>query len=152
MKLIKDKKLTFKNTFDFNFLVDLIDRNNFITTLTGNWIERYIFDNAICLQNVEKSYLFEDIFKECNSMFNPDKKRSDLDLFFSFNSGGKGIAHTDKYDVCIIGLLGKTLYKNSKEEYIVQPGDALYIKGGEEHRAIGLTPRIILSYGFGDKL
>jgi len=40
------------------------------------------------------------------------------------------------------------LYRNDNEENFVEEGDMLFIKKGEEHRAIGITPRIIASYAF----
>lgn len=148
MKIIGKNHFNFKKKFDFNELINLIDRNNFKTFLNGNWQQEYIFDNAINIRNVETDDFCKDIFIYLNKKLNLKNKKSDLHLFVNFTSGGKSIAHRDPYVVYIIGLHGTTLYKNNKEEYYVNEGDVLEIKKGEEHRAIAMTPRIIASYSF----
>jgi ribosomal protein L16 Arg81 hydroxylase len=54
--------------------------------------------------------------------------------------------HKDNYDVYIIGLFGNTVYKIEDLYYEVEPGDLLKIPKDYKHKAISLTPRIILSY------
>ena len=151
MKFIKDENIStaIQNmNFDFNSFVSLLDRNNFKTILMGNYMPNFIFDNPVCLEDVQQDIQFREIFNTCESTLNKTKRLADLHLFCNFTSGGKGAPHVDTYGVYLIGLLGKTLYRNPKEEFIVSPCDILHIEKGEEHRAIGLTPRIILSYGF----
>jgi quercetin dioxygenase-like cupin family protein len=87
------------------------------------------------------------MYQLLNNEFNKENKKSDLFLFFSFTSGNKSITHRDEYDVFILGLYGKTVYKVEEEEFILEKGDLLSIKKNQLHKAIGLTPRIILSYG-----
>ena len=62
-------------------------------------------------------------------------------------TGNRSITHKDDYDVYILGLYGRTLYKVEDKEYCVNVGDLLYIPKNHLHIAIGLTPRINLSYG-----
>jgi quercetin dioxygenase-like cupin family protein len=80
-------------------------------------------------------------------MFNKENKRTTLDLFFSHMRGARGDAHSDQESVHIMGAYGKTLYCINNEEIILERGDRLFIKKGIKHRAIGLGPRIILSFG-----
>ena len=82
-----------------------------------------------------------------NKQFNKENKKSDLFLFFSLTSGNKSITHRDNYDVFIISLYGKTIYTIEEKEFFLEKGDLLCIKKNQLHKAMGLTPRIILSYG-----
>ena len=55
--------------------------------------------------------------------------------------------HQDREDVYIFGLHGHTCYLIDKKPYVVSPGDMIWIKNGIPHQSIGLTPRIIASFG-----
>ena len=132
---------------NFNFISNLLDRNNLFSKISSNWIETFILDSVFQIKNVESDSSFVELYNLLNNKFNKENKKSDLDLFFSFVSGNKSITHRDNYDVFIIGLYGKTLYKVENEEFCVEKGDLLSIKKNELHKAIGLTPRIIISYG-----
>ena len=46
----------------------------------------------------------------------------------------------------ILNLTGKTIYKVGTELFELNPGDLLVIPEGTIHKAMGLTPRITLSY------
>jgi quercetin dioxygenase-like cupin family protein len=73
---------------------------------------------------------------------------SNLCIFSSLVSGIKSPVHDDITDVLLLGLHGKVLYKiNNTEEYILEPSDLLIIPKGTKHMAIGIDPRITLSYG-----
>ena len=147
MKLIDTKSIGLElKSFDFNDLIKIIDRNNFETELNGNWMRNFIFDNSFVICNVQKDKDLFYLYRDLNTIFNKEQKHSDMHFFVSFSSGGKCNPHIDKYDVFILGLHGKTLYKNEKEEIILEPGKVLHIPQGEEHRAIGITPRIVLSF------
>jgi len=149
MKLYK-KKFKLEQPFDFNQFAQMIDRNNFKTALNGNWSANFIFDNTIAIDDVQNDGAVIDLYNFLENKYNRHKIKSDMHIFFSMSSGGKSISHFDNYDVYIIGLHGKTLYRNNKEEHLVEEGDLLYVKKGEEHRAIGITPRIVASYAFYD--
>ena len=144
--LIK-KNFSFKESFDFNFLSNLLERNNFKSEITNNWLNQMVLESVFKIENVEKDTCFTEIFNLLNNNFNKLKKNSNLFIFFSLVSGVKSNAHRDDYDVFIIGLYGKTIYKVENEEFILEKGDLLSIKKNELHKAISLTPRIILSYG-----
>jgi hypothetical protein len=141
------KFLSYENEIDFNFISNILDKNNLFSKISSNWIETFILDSVFQIKNVESDSSFVELYNVLNNKFNKENKKSDLDLFFSFVSGNKSITHRDDYDVFIIGLYGKTLYKVENEEFSVEKGDLLSIKKNELHKAIGLTPRIILSYG-----
>jgi hypothetical protein len=141
------KFLSYENEIDFNFISNILDKNNLFSKISSNWIEKFILDSVFQIKNVENDSSFVELYNVLNNKFNKENKKSDLDLFFSFVSGNKSITHRDDYDVFIIGLYGKTLYKVENQEFYVEKGDLLSIKKNELHKAIGLTPRIILSYG-----
>ena len=147
MKLYK-KRFKLDRSFDFNEFVYMVDRNNFKTDLNGNWNPSFIFDNTIVINDVHKDGALINLYNQLENHHNPNKIMSNMHLFFSMSSGGKSVAHIDNYDVYIVGLYGRTLYRNDNEENFVEEGDMLFIKKGEEHRAIGITPRIIASYAF----
>jgi hypothetical protein len=147
MKLFSKKFFTLKEKFDFNSISILSDRNNFNSLISSNWLNNYVLESVFQIKNIHNDIYFTEIFNFLNNKFNKNNYKTDLDLFFSFVSGNKSITHRDNYDVFIIGLYGKTLYKVENEEFFVEKGDLLSIKKNELHKAIGLTPRIILSYG-----
>jgi mannose-6-phosphate isomerase-like protein (cupin superfamily) len=138
---------SFRETIDFNFLSNLLDRNNFETQFSSNWLNNYIFESVFKIQNVEKDDFFKEIFNYLNINYNKENKKSDLFIFFSLVSGNKSITHRDNYDVFIVGMYGKTIYKIENEYFTLEPNDLLIIPKNKLHKAIGLTPRIILSYG-----
>ena len=144
--LIK-KFCSFKEVIDFNFLSNLLDRNNFETQFSSNWLNNYIFESVFKIQNVENDNFFKEIFNLLNINYNKENKKSDLFIFFSLVSGNKSITHRDNYDVFIIGMYGKTIYKIENEYFTLEPNDLLIIPKNQLHKAIGLTPRICLSYG-----
>jgi mannose-6-phosphate isomerase-like protein (cupin superfamily) len=144
--LIKDF-CSFKEPIDFNFLSNLLDRNNFETQFSSNWLNNYIFESVFKIQGIEKDNFFKEIFNLLNINYNKENKKSDLFIFFSLVSGNKSITHRDNYDVFIIGLYGKTIYKVENEYFTLEPNDLLIIPKNQLHKAIGLTPRISLSYG-----
>jgi ribosomal protein L16 Arg81 hydroxylase len=142
--------LKLQNNFDFNFLSTMVDSNNFITKVSSNCHHDLILETVFKIQNVEKENYFKELFNYFNEKLNINKKRSDLYIFFSLMSGTSSITHRDNYDVYILGLFGKTLIKIENNEFIVEPGDLLYIEKNKLHKAIGITPRITLSYGMYD--
>jgi mannose-6-phosphate isomerase-like protein (cupin superfamily) len=139
--------LKFTETIDFNFLSNLIDRNNLSTEISSNFINMYILDSVFKIKNVEQDKFFLKTFEYFNNIFNNKKFKTDFHIFFSMKTGNRSITHKDDYDVYILGLYGRTLYKVEDKEYIVNVGDLLYIPKNHLHIAIGLTPRINLSYG-----
>jgi mannose-6-phosphate isomerase-like protein (cupin superfamily) len=138
---------SFKEPIDLNFLSNLLDRNNFETEFSSNWLNNYIFESVFKIQNVEKDNFFKEIFNLLNTNYNKENKKSNLFIFFSLVSGNKSITHRDNYDVFIIGMYGKTIYKIENEYFTLEPNDLLLIPKNKLHKAIGITPRICLSYG-----
>ena len=138
---------SFESKIDFNFISNLLDRNNLCSLISSNWMERFILESVFKIENVENDVFFKDVYQMLNKQFNKDNKKSDMFLFFSLTSGNKSITHRDNYDVFIINLYGKTLYIVEEKEFFLEKGDLLCIKKNQLHKAIGLTPRIILSYG-----
>jgi hypothetical protein len=138
---------SFEENIDFNLLSNLLDRNNFSSTITSNYLNNYIFESVFKIDSVEKDSFFYELFNFLQKKLNENNAKSDLFLFFSLVSGNKSITHRDPYDVYILGAYGKTLYRVDNEDFLVEKGDLLYIPKNELHKAIGLTPRRSLSYG-----
>jgi len=144
--LIKEA-VKFSEPIDFNFISKLMDRNNFESSLSSNWMNLYILNSVFKIKGIQKDPFFKELYDKLDKEYNTEKLQSDLFIFMSMKIGGVSITHKDDYDVIIIGGLGKTLYIIENEEYYVMPGDILRIPKNYTHTAIGLTPRIIFSYG-----
>jgi mannose-6-phosphate isomerase-like protein (cupin superfamily) len=144
--LIKDF-INLEKDFNFNSVSNLLDRNNLESKISSNWLQNYIFESTFVINKLNNDVFFKDIYLNLNNIYNKNNYRSDLDMYFSLVSGNKSITHRENYDVYILGLLGKTIYKVEDEEFMVEKNDLLFIPKNALHKAIGITPRIILSYG-----
>jgi len=146
---IKNRKLTHVENFlevtkdyDFNWLSKLLD-------------EKQLYSNCFNkpLSKHDKLFtIFHDfVFKLGDYTFD-EKDR--MDLFISFETS-VGPSHTEKEDVFILGLFGKTLYRVWKDdvstEVLINKGDMIYIPSGVLHKSISITPRIITSLGLWSK-
>ena len=142
--------LQFKKELDFNKLSKLMAENNFQSRIMSANPENYLLDSIFQIRNIQDEVFFTEMFNQMNSMFNKDNRRTTLDLFFSFARGARGDNHKDQESVNILGAYGRTMYFINNKEIVLEKGDRLFINKGVEHRAIGLTPRIILSFGIFD--
>ena len=139
--------ITFNEILDFNFISNLVNKNNFESSISSNWMESFILESVFKIKNVQNDFFFKEMFLLLNNNYNKEKNHATIDLYFSMVSGSKSITHKDDYDVLIIGMYGKTLYIVEEEEFIVEPGDLLSIPKNKLHKAMGISPRIIASYG-----
>jgi len=137
----------FKGDIDFNYISNLLDSGPYESQFSSDWHDRFVLKSVFKIRNIETHNEWKPLYTYCEENFNKNKKNSNLFMFFSLKSGGSSITHTDDEDVYIIGVKGKTWYKVSDKEYMVERGDFLKIPANTIHTAIGLTPRIILSYG-----
>ena len=142
--------LQFKKELDFNKLSKLMAENNFQGRIMSTHPENYLLDSIFQIRNIQDEVFFTEMFNQMNNMFNKDNRRTTLDLFFSFARGARGDNHKDQESVNILGAYGRTMYFINNKEIVLEKGDRLFINKGVEHRAIGLTPRIILSFGIFD--
>jgi len=134
--------------FDFNTLANVIDQTNSKSIISSNYLNHAILDSCFQLKEAHHHPFFKDAWEALEKQYNPTgSKKSSIDIFFSFCAGGRSIAHKDFEDVCIFGLYGKTIYLINNKEYPVLKGDLLFIPNNTIHRAVGITPRIIASYG-----
>jgi quercetin dioxygenase-like cupin family protein len=145
-ELFKKSFFENQNIFDFNELVNYMDKYNLPSSIKSNYLNNFITQSTFAIKNVHDTVEFKNILEELNSRFNEENKPNDLEIFFSMMSGASGIMHKDPYDVYIIGLFGNTVYKVEDFYYEVEPGDLLKIPKNYNHKSIALTPRIILSY------
>jgi mannose-6-phosphate isomerase-like protein (cupin superfamily) len=145
--LLQKNFYNFPDKIDFNFISNLLDKNTFKTEIFSNYLHQYVLESNIRVGELQKHPYFFEISKLLNEKFNENNYDWDLQFFLSLTSGNKSKPHTDTYDVYIIGVYGKTLFKIENQEYYVTPGDLLTIPKGCHHTAIGITPRITLSYG-----
>ena len=133
--------------FDFNALSQVIDTVNGESKIPNPYLNNYILESLFQLMDAQMHPIFHSVWNEFEKNFNPHGRRSNIVLFFSFCSGGRSNAHADVEDVKIFGLYGKTIYIINGNEYIVTQGDLLHIPKNTVHRGIGISPRIIGSYG-----
>tara|TARA_R100000742_G_C4240730_1_gene60483 strand:+ start:297 stop:752 length:456 start_codon:yes stop_codon:yes gene_type:complete len=136
------------DNFDFNTLSEVIDQTNSQSVISSNYLNDQILESCFQLKGVQNYYFFKNIWKTLEKQHNSTgAKNSSIDIFFSFCAGGRSIAHADFEDVCIFGLYGKTIYLIDNKEYPLLKGDLLFIPKNTVHRGVGITPRIIGSYG-----
>ena len=145
--IYKKNFISFKEKIDFNFLSNLLDRNYCGSNTTNNFLPNFIFDCSFRITNVENDFFFQEIFNFLTDEYNKTNKKADLYIYFSLVSGATSITHRDPGDVIIISLYGTTIYKLENDYFTLEPGDFLFIEKNKLHKAIGITPRIILSFG-----
>ena len=143
----KKKAIKLKEPIDFNYISRMLNTGNFRSKPSSRWLTNYIFDSVFQIENLEKYEPLKDLFQFLNKNLNTKKLKTDMHFYMSYVSGCKSNTHRDRYKVWIIGCLGRTLYKVEDREYTVEPGDILHIPIQHLHIAIGLEPRIIISYG-----
>ena len=138
---------TFKDKeFDFNKLSLFLDKYNLETKISSNYLNDYILQSVYQVRGVQQTPDFSPIYQKLEQEFNSTHRKSDLDIFFSLVSGSSSITHTDSYRVYILNLVGKIVYKLETGLFELNSGDLLVIPEGTTHKAIGLSPRITLSY------
>jgi len=140
------KAINWKDPIDFNYISNMLDAGNFESTLSSRNLQQYVFDSVFEIRGIHKHEPLRDFFQFLGQNFNTKKLKDDMNFYISYVSGCKSNTHRDLYDVWIIGCLGRTLYKVAGREYTIEPGDILYIPEGHLHVAIGLEPRITISY------
>ena len=106
-----------------------------------------MLNGCFLIRDIGNNEDFNSLYNYLNKEFNKEDKKSNLYMFFSFKSGATSITHKDQEDVYIIGAMGRTLYKVDNSEFMVEKGDLLKIPANTLHTAIGLTPRVVLSFG-----
>jgi quercetin dioxygenase-like cupin family protein len=141
------KRIDFKRPIDFNTLSKIMNNGNLKSIIASNYLNEYIFNSVIKVEGVQEDPMFHSLFDYCQKNFNKENLNADLFLFAGFKMGNVSVTHKDNYDVVIIGAHGETVYNLEGKEYRVCPGDLLHIPKNVTHTAIGMTPRIILSYG-----
>ena len=146
-KIFEKNIIKFKDPIDFNTISKIMDRGNLKSEISSNWLQQYVFNAVIKIMDLEQDPMFYGLYKHLNENYNPENFNANLYAFISFKMGNTSITHRDPYDVIIIGAHGETIYNLEGKEYRVCPGDLLKITKGVTHTAIGMTPRIILSYG-----
>ena len=77
---------SFESKIDFNFISNLLDRNNLCSLISSNWMERFILESVFKIENVENDVFFKDVYQMLNKQFNKDNKKSDMFLFFSLTT------------------------------------------------------------------
>ena len=153
-----EEQLLYKNIsnlngleFDFNGLSLFLDKYNLSTKISSNYISEFIIESVFQCRGVHTTPEFAPINQEIEEKFNPNRKSSDLDLFFSMVSGTKSITHTDACAVYILNLCGRVFYRLGDKSFELTKGDLLVIPPDVTHKAIGLTPRITASYATFEK-
>jgi len=92
----------------------------------------------------------------CNSIqqHRPQARPPSAHVYISLLSSSETFGrHCDRSDVVFVQALGRTHYtveQNGEFEYVLEPGDMLYIPNGVYHTPKPLGPRVGLSLGFDD--
>ena len=148
--MTKKEQLVYKNfddgKFDFNKLSLFLDKHYLQTKISSNYLNDFILQSVYQVKGGQHTSDFNPIYQKLEQEFNPTHKKSDLDIFFSMVSGSSSITHVDSYRVYILNLVGKIVYKLDTGLFELNTGDLLIIPQGTTHKAMGLTPRITLSY------
>jgi 50S ribosomal protein L16 3-hydroxylase len=82
--------------------------------------------------------------------FVPQARLDDLMVSFATPGGGVG-PHVDSYDVFLVQGAGQrrwTVWSGSRETYVCQPGDLLYLPPGVKHDGVALDACWTYSIGF----
>ena len=154
IKSILEKKPTFiegftilQEKYDFNFLSSFIDSNSILVLNKKNGIFETIWQAKNVHHHDKNLFVFFDFLKKTFKYMSDIK--DGVDIFFSFTSQTGG-AHKDIEDVFLLGLEGTTIYRDTliQKDYYVNKGDLLFFPKQRQHKAISLTPRLILSMGF----
>jgi ribosomal protein L16 Arg81 hydroxylase len=146
-ELLIKEQFKFDKNIDFNLIANILNFLEHDSIHSGPWLNQKVLSSTFQIKSVEKYDFINAIYKFLEEKFNKKNLLTNIDLFFSFQSGSRSNLHVDNYDVRIISLLGRTLYKVEDKDYIVSPGDLLHIPKNLRHVAIALDPRIIISYG-----
>jgi ribosomal protein L16 Arg81 hydroxylase len=89
------------------------------------------------------------IKKEIHQKFKPECLYSDVHIYFSMlSSSGTLGNHKDSEDVFFVLAKGFMKWVIENEEFVMNPGDMIYIPKGIFHNPIPLSPRIGISIGF----
>ncbi len=144
--MFEKNKIKFAQPFDFNSCSRILNSGHYVSQINSQWLSDYVLHSTFQIRGIQESPDLRDMYNYLQKNFNKNNSNSDLDIFYSMQSGIKSPTHRDDYDVFIIGALGRTLYKVEDKEFIVEPGDMLHIPARSLHVAIGLDPRIIFSY------
>ena len=79
--------------------------------------------------------------------FVPQARLDDVMVSYATPGGGVG-PHVDSYDVFLLQGPGRRRWRVVQKEYIVQPGDLLYLPPGVEHDGVALEECYTYSIGF----
>jgi len=156
INLIKNNKVTFIKNFvlltreyDFNLISSLLEENDLKVQQKTTMGDLKDVFQMIKVSNTLKE--FKIFFDFLSKLFKYERDQADeVDLFFSLVSQ-VGTPHVDIEDVFIIGLKGTTIYRVfdiENKDYTIEKGNMIFIPKGIKHKVIGLTPRIIASFGF----
>tara|TARA_R100001509_G_scaffold84614_1_gene48113 strand:+ start:261 stop:719 length:459 start_codon:yes stop_codon:yes gene_type:complete len=136
-----------KQDIDFNFLSEILQESEYRSIISKQYHQDYVLNTSMQILNVEDNPKLKNIYNTLNKNFNPNNIKTDLHIFFSFNSGCSGRPHRDPYGVFLLGVYGKTVYLVEEKEYVLEKGDVLTIPQNALHKSISITPRIVLSLG-----
>ena len=130
--------------FEWQSLINLFDDNvkmNRPIKDTGNL--GFVIHDA---EKIEKVKIVAD---EIQKLF-PNNKISDHAYFSFLTRAGTFGKHNDNEDVLnwqVIGNTKWTIWDKETKEYILEPGDFIYVPKGMDHNTEVLMPRASVSFG-----
>lgn len=79
--------------------------------------------------------------------FNEVKNFEEMHVYCSLGNNAPSFGkHKDENDVLIVQAVGRMIYKIEDNQYILFPGDSLFISAGTYHEPHVTGPRITLSF------
>ena len=104
----------------------------------------------MCIRDRPKTLqqAYDEVLSDCPLRINSHNK---MDVYISFTGGAESFGkHKDTDDVLIVQAIGRmkyTLYTHQiPQEFILSPGDSLFIPEGTYHDPTTLEPRVTLSF------
>ena len=86
---------------------------------------------------------YDEVLSNCPLRIDGD---TEMDVYISFTGGAESFdKHKDTDDVLIVQAIGRMKYTLDKD-YILNPGDSLFIPEGTYHDPSTLEPRVTLSF------
>lgn len=142
----KEIALTKKGYLNFPSWLEIF--NDLNKSLDKKYQVRQLDGLAFVTHNVEEHIDSCKMFIEQVKFLFPNKIAS-AHAYTTITKKSKGLGnHKDTVDVLFWQVHGTTLWIVEDIEFILEPGDIIFVPTGISHQVISLTPRVGISFGF----
>ena len=126
---------------------DAIDKLNYELQLGDDvavrMLDTYYLSSPYRPNTFQKAY--DEVLSNCPLIVDD---YTAMDVYISFTGGAESFGkHKDTDDVLIVQAIGRMKYTLDKD-YILNPGDSLFIPEGTYHAPTILEPRVTLSFSW----